>query len=354
MNTLSKEQKDLIVDFYFRCGSAERINKARNLITSDPRAAALYTSLESSLKQLDSLKYEPCPNNLVELTIARLKLAASSEQARLESLLAEEQRKTQLSNIAIAPVTAKQGFWRNATKVASVAAVFLVIILIWFPATSSLHQVAWRNKCSSGLESVGAGIAGYAQDHDGELPRVDMDPGSPWWKVGDQGTKNQSNTRHIWLLVKDGYVNLDDFICPGRKDAQIPQFDQAAALNDFPSRQAISYSFKFTTNKTPKNKVGSKTVLLSDLNPVFENAFSNNDLWKQTDEFTKILISKQLLEMMSTNHLGKGQNVLFGDGSSDFKKTRTISGDDIFTVKGKSVYSGREVPANNKDIFLAP
>ena len=145
MNTLSKEQKDLIMDFYFRCGSTERINEARDLITSDPRAAALYTSLESSLEQLDSLKYEPCPNNLVELTIARLKLAASSEQARLESLLAEEQRKTHLSNIAIAPVTAKQGFWRNAAKVASVAAVFLVIGLAWFPFTSGMRQIAWRN-----------------------------------------------------------------------------------------------------------------------------------------------------------------------------------------------------------------
>jgi len=352
MNTLSKEQKDLILDFYFRCGSIERINEARDMIASDPRAAELYTSLEASLKQLDSVKYEPCPDNLVELTIARLKLAASSEQARLESLLAEEQRKTHLSSIP--PATAKRGFWRNAAEIAAIAAVFLVVIGVYFPATSSMRQIAWRNKCSSNLASVGAGIAGYAHDHDGELPRVDMDPGSPWWKVGDQGQKNHSNTRHIWLLVKDGYVNLDDFICPGRQDAQIPQFDQAAALNDFPSRQSISYSFKFTTNKTAKNKVDSKSVLLSDLNPVFENAFSNSDLWKQTDEFTKILISKQLLEMMSTNHLGKGQNVLFGDGSSGFKKTRTILGDDIFTVKGKSVYSGCEVPADNKDIFLAP
>jgi hypothetical protein len=352
MNTLSKEEKDLIMDFYFRCGSTERINEARDMIASDPRAAELYTSLESSLKQLDSLKYEPCPENLVELTIARLKLAASSEQVRLESLLAEEQRKTHLSNIPL--VTTKQGFWQNAAKIAAVAAVFLVVISVYFPATSSMRQVAWRNKCSSNLTRVGAGIAGYAQDHDNAMPRVDMDPGSPWWKVGDQGKKNQSNTRHIWLLVKDGYVNLDDFICPGRKDAQIPKFDQAAALNDFPSRQAINYSFKFTPNKTAKNKVGSRTVLLSDLNPVFENVFSNSELSKQTDEFTKILISKQLLEMMSTNHLGKGQNVLFGDGSSAFKKTRMISGDDIFTIKGKSVYSGREVPTDNKDIFLAP
>jgi hypothetical protein len=352
MNTLSKEEKDLILDFYFRCGSTERIDEARDMIASDPRAAELYTSLESSLKQLDSIKYEPCPENLVELTIARLKLAASSEQVRLESLLAEEQRKTHLSSIPV--TTAKRSFWRNAAKIAAVAAVFLVVIGVYFPATFSMRQIAWRNKCSSNLTSVGAGIAGYAQDHDGALPRVDMNPGSPWWKVGDQGTKNQSNTRHIWLLVKDGYVNLDDFICPGREDAQTPQFDQAVALNDFPSRQAISYSFKFTPNKTAKSKVGSKTVLLSDLNPVFEDVFSNSNLWKQTDEFTKILISKQLLEMMSTNHLGKGQNVLFGDGSSDFKKTRMISGDDIFTIKGKSVYSGREVPTDNKDIFLAP
>jgi hypothetical protein len=354
MNSLSKEQKDIILDFYFRCGSTERIDHARDMIASDPRAAKLYASLEDTLQSLDSVKYEPCPDNLVELTVARLRLAASSEQARLESLLAEEQRRTQQAQTAV--VTTKRSFWHNIAEVAAVAAVFLVVVGVYFPATSSMRQIAWRNKCNSNMASVSAGIGGYAGDHNGALPTVDMNPGSPWWKVGNQGTENQSNTRHIWLLVKDGYVDLDDFICPGREDTQAKQLGvaKAATLSDFPNRQAMSYSSKFMTNDTAKKNVGSKTVLLSDLNPVFEKVFAENAIWKQSDNFTKILINTQLLEMMSSNHLDKGQNVLLGDGSSSFQKSRVMFGDDIFTVKGKSVYSGCEVPIDNQDIFLAP
>ena len=353
MNTLSREEKDIILDFYFRCGSTERINAARDMVASDHRAAELYASLEDSLKSLDSIKYEPCPDNLVELTVARLRLAASSEQAHLESLLAEEQRRTEV--VKSSAVITKRSFWHNIAEVAAVAAVFLVVVGVYFPATSSMRQIAWRNKCNTNMASVAAGIGGYASDHNGSLPAVDMNPGSPWWKVGNQGQENQSNTRHIWLLVKDGYVDLDNFICPGRGDAQ--EFDLSkttASLNDFPHRDAMSYSFKFMSNNTARTNVSSKTVLLSDLNPIFENKFTDSAVWGQSDNFTKILISKQLLEMMSSNHGGKGQNVLLGDGSSDFQKSRVMFGDDIFTVKGKSVYSGCEVPIDNKDIFLAP
>ncbi len=78
MSSLSKEQKDLILDFYFHCGEEEDINHGRDLIASDPEAARLYADLGETLTGLDSVKYEPCPDNLVELTVAQLKRAASS------------------------------------------------------------------------------------------------------------------------------------------------------------------------------------------------------------------------------------------------------------------------------------
>jgi len=52
------------------------------------------------------------------------------------------------------------------------------------------------------------GIGSYAADHDQTLPNVATAAGSPWWKVGDQGLENQSNTRHLWLLVQGNMSNL--------------------------------------------------------------------------------------------------------------------------------------------------
>jgi hypothetical protein len=356
MKSLSQEEKDIILDFYFRCGSQERIDKARDMIASDERAAKLYARLEDTLVQLDHVKYEPCPQNLVDLTVARLKLAASAEQASLEKLLAAEQQKSfQAQTIA---ATIRRSFWKNIAEVAAVAAVILVVVGVYFPATSNMRQIAWRNRCNAGLSRVGAGIAGYRNDHNSALPAVNMTAGSPWWKVGEQGEENQSNTRHIWLLVKGGYVKAEDFVCPGKEDGKPATMDiaQIQKYNDFPNRRSVNYSFMLMGNKMAKQieKRGAKTVMLSDLNPVFEKIFNDNGLLNESDEFTRVLISRQLMEMMSTNHKNKGQNVLFGDGASKFKKDRVIFGDDIFTLKDKSIYSGREMTFDIGDIFLAP
>jgi len=351
MISLSKEEKDIVLDFYFRCGDEERINRGRDLIASNPEAAQLYAQLEKTLKQLDSVKYEPCPENLVELTVAKLKLAASSQQARLESLLAAEQRKT--AQMETTPATTKRSFWRNIAEVAAVAAMILVVTSISAPSLSRMRQAAL---CRARLKNISEAIARYANDHDGALPAVAMTAGSPWWNVGEQGAKNQSNTRHLWLLVKGGYIDGKNFICPGRKDAKVVAFSpvQLTKYNDFPSRQHVNYSFMFIGAKSADGQKGARGVLLADLNPVFEKAFNEGRCVCPSDKSTKFLVDKQVLKMMSINHASRGQNVLFGDGSAEFKKTRVIFNDDIYTIKGVESYSGFEVPSGDDDIFLAP
>jgi len=354
MSSLSKDEKELIFDFYFRCGDQERINRGRDLIAGNPEAGELYARLENSLSRLDSIRHEPCPESLVELTVAKLKLAASSEQTRLEGLLAAEQRKTVHSESPVA--TTSRSFWRNVVEVAAIAAVVLVVTGVSLPSLSKMRKNARaQTGCQANLMRIGQAIAKYANDNNGELPAVAMTAGSPWWKVGAQGAKNQSNTRHMWLLVKKGYLDGKDFICPGRKDAQVVTYTpaQLANYNDFPSRQHINYSFTFISDKTGQSQKGRRSILLADLNPVFEKLFDKGKFCRP-DESTRIFIEGQLLKIMSANHAGRGQNILFGDGSSNFKKTRIIFNDDIYTVKDARSYSGCEVPSCKEDIFLAP
>ena len=94
MNRLNHQEQELILDFYFHCGQEEDIDRGRDLIAANPDAAKLYAKLEETLTDLDHVKYEPCPDNLVDLTIARLKIAASVTQenpASLHELLQQEQ-----------------------------------------------------------------------------------------------------------------------------------------------------------------------------------------------------------------------------------------------------------------------
>ena len=358
MESLSREEKEIILDFYFRCGPDEEIDRARDLIASDARAARLYEKLELALGQLDNAKYGPCPDNLAELTVAKLSLAAESktkpvENVKLQTLLAVEQDKTAEVERA---ATTRRSFWRNAVEIAAIAAMVVVAANIFFTTFSNIRQVGRRNGCAYKLGKVGAGMTMYSSAHDGSLPAVATVAGAPWWKVGSQEKENNSNTRHLWLLVKGNYVSAKDFVCPGRKKCAPVNIDpsQLVQLNDFPSRNNITFSY-LIPGKTTERNTASTNVLMADLNPIFENfcAAESTASYKRKN-FSKIAVGEKLLNMMSTSHRNDGQNILLGDGSVMFQESRLVSGDDIYTINGIDTYSGTEVPGDGGDIFLAP
>jgi hypothetical protein len=352
MSNLKQEEKELILDFYFRCGDEDNITRARDMIASKPEAAKLYAGLEETLTQLDSIKYEPCPDNIVELTVARLKLAASKGAPKLHNLLEKEQKKTFVREKQ--SVTVHPHHWRNIIEVAAIAAVILIITGLGFPMLSNVRQKSWQTACQAKLGKVGQGLVNYAYDNRDTLPSVATSAGSPWWKVGDQGSKNHSNTRHLWLLVKENYVDAENFTCPGHKKATPVRFDTASLhqYNDFPSRNNLSFSFRTKCNKTLE-KMRSVTIIMADRNPVFANIPQGNEYFK-FNEFTKIFVSEELKRAMSPNHNSKGQNLLNCDGSARFSPNRVVDGDDIFMIEGVDQYSGCEVPRDDHDIFLAP
>jgi hypothetical protein len=94
MSAVSQEQKDLILDFYFRCGDQDNTDRGRALVARSTEAAQLCAGLGETLSNLDRIKYEPCPKNLVELTIARLNAATCSGQTQLERLLKVEEHRS--------------------------------------------------------------------------------------------------------------------------------------------------------------------------------------------------------------------------------------------------------------------
>ncbi|MBN1815892.1 MAG: hypothetical protein JW828_00940 [Sedimentisphaerales bacterium] len=350
MSELSKEQKDLILDFYFRCGDQQSIDRGRDLIASDAEAAQLYANLEETLTDLDSIKYEPCPDNLVEVTIQRLKVAATAGQNRLEQLLQQEQQRTE----ALPPLAAQhRDRWRNFIRMAAIAAVFLFISGISLPVFNNIRDKAWQTACTAHMGNLGAAFGSYMQDYDGRMPSVPMTAGSPWWKVGYQGERNESNTKHYYLMLKLGYVSPEDFLCPGQQDALrlIPESIQDS--RDFPSRQYVSYSFLLRCEANAGQQLRGRVLLASDRNPVFVNIPSDPSR-VQGDNFGQIVINEILQKMLSPNHRNQGQNVLWSDGSVKFLRDRIVDGDDMFMINGINVYEGTEIPCSQNDIFVVP
>ena len=347
MGSLSRRQKDMLLDFYFRCGTEKEIQESSDLIASNPEAAELYSQLEDTLFLMDEIHNETCPSHLVEKTLGRISSAGSSKK-NLDSLLEKEQTKS--SGV----IKFKSSYLAPVVRIASFAAMIAIVAGIGFPTTQFMRQKAWQTQCQANMANVSAGIGSYTEDNDGVIPSVATATGSPWWKVGYQGSENHSNTRNVWILVKGDYVELKDLLCPGRsKPREVISDNQIENLNDFPTRNYLDYSYRVICVQYSSSASQGRTIILGDLNPLFENACSSSDV--SGGVFSKFKLTEELLKRRSTNHRGKGQNVLFTDGSVEFMRDRKFDNvDDIYTLDDRSEYTGSEFPTCVQDTFLAP
>jgi hypothetical protein len=345
MTELNNQQKQLLFDYCLGLTTEETSVEAEGLIASNNQAAEIYSRLKTALSPLKILESEPCPDSLAEGTIWRLNNVARSSHLRLEQLLADEQAKG---------ITDKRRFWKNLGEIIATAAVIVLVAGVIIAPLNLARQKSRQMACLMQLQRIGQGINSYSADHDGQLPAVATTVGAPWWKVGYQGKENQSNTRHIWLLAKGGYVkDLANFVCPGsiqgcQKLNLTPS--EIQNLNDFPSRKYVTYSFRIRCIKHGEGIPNGQQVLIADLSPLFE---------KLPDDYSKPLnlqLTTNLMNVNSINHNRRGQNVLLCDGSAAFVKVRNIgdSKDDIFTLQDIKKYEGVEVPSCVTDAFLAP
>jgi hypothetical protein len=346
MSPLNNEQKQLLFDYCIGLTSQKETAEAEALISSNKEAAKIHSKLKAALTPLDSLEPGPCPDELVEHTIWRVNKLADSSQRQLQQLLASEQTRK---------VVTKSQLWWNLGRIAAAAAVFMLIVGVLVPVLGVVRQKYWRQQCQMQMGGVGGvfqGLSNYMSDYDGQMPAVATIAGAPWWKVGDQGRENHSNTRHIYLLVKEDYVDLNNFVCPCCKNGKLPQLttSQIRADKDFRNRNYITYSFQIRCRMTGSGKLLCRKVLMADRNPLFEK------LPKKFSRQFRLQLNRKLLTLNSINHNRRGQNVLSGDGHVEFLKTRFIgiSEDDIYTLKDTDIYQGCEVPSCETDFFLAP
>ena len=338
MISLNNQQKELLFDYCMGLTSEQEAAQAQELVFSNEQAAKFVTSIKSSLSPLESITPEECPDELAEGTIWRIKQTLRTSQVGLNELLKAEQKR-------------KTGLWHEIFVRLAMAAVFVFVgtgvITGWNVATNYARQMSWQTKCSSQMAGLFTGLSNYRNDNNGQMPTLASAPGSPWWKVGDQGSENVSNTRKMWVLARKGYVKSDAFMCPLTK----PSCDftcNANEYNDFPNRNLVTYSFRIGCPKAGLEKMG-RQVIIADMSPIFVNVSAS-------EKELIINISDALLKRNSPNHGGRGQNVLFCDGSVAFVKGRTVdvSLDDIYTIQGKQTYQGVELPASEADAFLAP
>jgi len=268
-----------------------------------------------------------------------------------------------------------------------VVAIIALLISILLPSLARAREHAKRSVCTSNLKSMTSASKIYARDNNDywpmapslrslsypeftdtmggttALPRdqisssVDLDEG-----------RYLSNSRSLWLLVRDNLSPAKQFICPSGTEDTVDPTKDIITYYDFKGYGYCSYGYQMTmglryNSCTPHENRDPRMVLIADKSPFFKQgtveAVSSEDdpeaaeittltqtlvglvnpTWAEPFNSAKDLDpSFNAVSYNTPNHggrdQGEGQNVARADGSTKFVYSPTVGvdGDNIYTI----------------------
>jgi len=234
--------------------------------------------------------------------------------------------------------------WR---QLLTAAAVFLIAASLLIPVMQRQRADAMRAVGAGRLLSVGHGMASYATDNLGQMPRGNIRPGDTWIEVGNNDAA-RSNSAHLFKLFALGYVGIEDLTCPENDHVDTSRIHPTDKDWYSPAAVSFSYQNQYTSNLLRLHDNPTMAVL-ADRNPLFEVVDGQIVFNPNTSALAP-----------SRAHRGTGQNVLTADGAAGWR-TRPLHGghgvhaeDNFWTARGVDFYTGTETPAEPGDSFLVP
>jgi hypothetical protein len=339
-----------LLDYHFQLDSPLQRRQTEELLARDETVQRLDESLRRVFLPLEGWRDEPVPEGLADQA---LKLIEQHKQAQnmaetTASIAAQRQKSRTVSYGRVRWVLG------NLRDLITVAACVMLMIMFSRPVFRNARTISQRSNCASQMRQIGTAQAQYAADHQGFLPYQKPPPGAFWWQVAQEDSHSHSNTRNDFLLVKQGYLPLKVFICPGSPHKPRVHITLTPEMlqkkYDFPCRKHISYSSRLRLEKVRLYWDNpSQMLIMADSNPLFARFDC-----KKNDE-VNLSANPSLLQVNSPNHGGDGQNVLYCDGRTQFHTSRYLgsSMDDMYTIRDTPRYSGRERPSGD-DVFTAP
>jgi hypothetical protein len=327
MTTSRHDDEALLIDFVLGRCDQEQSREVRQRLQQDEPFSRLHDDLRNTFSALElAVDHEP-PAGLVESTLNRLRSAKQTN-----ALLAREQ----LSRRDVIRPTF------SLRELAAIAGVVLLVVSIFGVSYREAEQRKMRDDCAMQQARIGSALQSYAIRSDGWLPSTG-DSQRRWLPAGDRPAV--SNSKGLFALVRDGYVEPPTFQCPAVGGES---FAVQAGMTDFPSSKFVNYSYQYSLG--PKGlwlhdrriaDVKASLAILADENPVFENGRFRRD---------------RVRAPVSHNHDSRGQNVLYLPGNVEFQPRPSVGvrGDNIYLAEGVYEYSGEEAPAGPTDTFLLP
>lgn len=323
MDRMDNDPSQQLLEWHLNLLDAEASQRLEIRLQTDPKLRAQSQKLGRILRPLDHWSVHPGPANLAENV---LKAVQSARLKRIEQ------------NTRQAPVFP----FFKIRDIAAVAACIAVLMGVFVPGASALRSRSQRVLCASNMHDIGLGLSQYQASFAGSLPFAGFAP-DPAWLPGEDPTCYASNSRHVFLLHKHGFVPKPNaFICPSNKNASPMKVAALQGCDDFGEGNNISYDSHNLSGSSPYLRPTEAIAYLGDPNPLFIGAKFNEEIDPQSAN--------------SPAHGGCGQTVLLLDGRAEYMRTPVYGNhkDNVWTIDGVRHYTGVEAPSRPNDSFLVP
>ncbi|HWE02654.1 MAG TPA: type II secretion system protein [Tepidisphaeraceae bacterium] len=284
---------------------------------------------------------------------------------------AGRRRSQALAPIAVASflhAPRRRGF--SLVELLVVLAILTILAGIFVPYFSKIREADRRVRCADNLRAIMDGLRQYASlkdprgkvshdypatpaepSHNGYTAYTGADASDPF---APGAVKPNDVTASLWLLVRDGFVPANRFICPSTADT--PEAMPANPRSNFTDGSHLSYSYASPFSTATGYKMNDDShvadfAMMADKNP--GNSGKNGRV--TTPAYTAQPFA--LARANSNNHGKVGQNVLYADGHVAFQTTpycgigHDARRDNIFTALSPIPLSPGQRPPTESNGF---
>ncbi|MCZ6697743.1 MAG: hypothetical protein O7D94_02295 [Planctomycetota bacterium] len=332
-NDLDKQQD--LVGYHLGLIGPDGRARVEEAFESRESLEAACASLQSLLAPLDADTADLPPKDLTQGILDRVEKAGSVIPF-VPAAAASEVTATERGGAG--------GSFIAPRELVGLAAAILIFVGIFVPGYYTARGSARKAICASNLRELGNGYAGYAETNGSQWPFAGLVPaGTPWARADSRDQFYARNSRHVYPLVRGGFVPAAAFICPGRPGDIVFQFGDPDAYNDFPDARNNSYATNFVAGPWHQQMFLPSMPIAAGMTPLVDQ--------------DRRLIRGRPVSANSPNHgRGGGQNVLHANLSVRFYRSPILGrdNDDIYRLKGVLQYTGIERPQSRNDAFLIP
>ncbi len=329
MTDRERNRADLLLDWHLGQLGAEERTLCEAEVQGDVELRRAGERIARVLRRLDQAPSVVSPSNLADRVLAHVYAARSADGITGATVVERSPQR-------FLPFLGGRG-----REWIAVAACILLLLTVSVPGVAELRARSRQTLCGNNLGDIFRGLSGYRQSCDDNLPYAGRVTNAAWLPGGG-GPSFASNSRHVFLLPKLGFVaEPRSFVCPS--DATIRPIQQAnvTSRSDFAER-SVSYDSWNLSGLRPIVRPRSAAPYLSDADPFFVRA--------QFDP------SVDAERANSPVHRGRGQSILLLDGRVLWTTTPVYGAqrDHVWLIRNVRVYNGTESPDGESDAHLIP